>query len=121
MAKTPKSPQEKKRLSLLKDRRNSYGENAKSSRKNIPLSKALSHRKVRHNANVQTQLLTGLSEERADVALSTITKARLQKGKWKKSPDKPLGVIVEGKLKSRAATVGDKKRRRAARLMATRV
>ena len=31
-----KSPQEKKALSYAKDRRNTYGENDKSSRKNIP-------------------------------------------------------------------------------------
>lgn len=31
-----RSPQEKKRLSYAKDRRNDYGENDKSSRKNVP-------------------------------------------------------------------------------------
>ncbi|MFD9407178.1 hypothetical protein ACFWBN_09205 [Streptomyces sp. NPDC059989] len=34
-----RSPQEKKRLSYLKDRRNVYGENQKSSRRNIPRSR----------------------------------------------------------------------------------
>ena len=118
MTKTPKSPQQKKRLSLLKDRRNSYGENAKSSRKNIPLSKAISHRKVRHFANSQTQLLTSLPEAESDVAESTIAKPRLQKGTWKKSPDKPLGEIFKGKLATREATAGAKKKRRAKRLAA---
>jgi hypothetical protein len=36
-----KTPQEKKKLSYMKDRRNTYGENGKSSRKSIRLSKAL--------------------------------------------------------------------------------
>jgi hypothetical protein len=118
MTKPPKSPQQKKRLSLQKDRRNSYGENAKASRKNIPLSKAISHRKVRHAANLQTKGVTGMSEERADEVQSTLTKSRLQKGAWKKSPDMPLGTIVAGKLKTRVATVGAKTRRRSARLAA---
>ena len=115
MVKTPKSPQEKKRLSLQKDRRNAYGENAKSSRKNIPRSKAISHRKVRHAAKSQTDKLAGLPEDRADVTQSTLTKAHLQKGPWKKTPDMALGGIVAGKLKTRVATVGAKKRRRSAR------
>jgi len=34
-----KTPQEKKQLSYDRDRRSIYGENDKSSRKNIPLSK----------------------------------------------------------------------------------
>jgi hypothetical protein len=34
-----KSPQQKKAESLKKDRRNAYGENSKSSRKNIPRAK----------------------------------------------------------------------------------
>jgi hypothetical protein len=115
MTKTPKSPQDKKRLSLAKDRRNSYGENAKSSRKNIPRSKAISRRKVRHAAKAQTNTLAGLSEEHSGVVQSTLTKARLQKGPWKKCPDRPLGAVVADKLKTRAATVGAKKRRRAKR------
>ena len=42
-----KSPQDKKNASLERDRRNTYGENAKSSRKNIPQSKQLSHQAER--------------------------------------------------------------------------
>jgi hypothetical protein len=36
-----RSPQEKKRLSYLKDGRNVYGENDKASRKNLPKKKKL--------------------------------------------------------------------------------
>jgi hypothetical protein len=42
-----KSPPEKKADSYKKDRRNTYGENSKSSRKNIPLAKAREHREAR--------------------------------------------------------------------------
>lgn len=38
--KPPKTPQDKKALSYAKDRRNTYGENDKSSRKAIPARKA---------------------------------------------------------------------------------
>ena len=38
---TVKNPEEKKRLSLARDRRNRYGENSKSSRKNIQRRKQL--------------------------------------------------------------------------------
>lgn len=54
MNKKSKTPQEKKRLSYQKDRRNSYGENDKASRKAIPLRK----KKVnRQNRKIATQIL----------------------------------------------------------------
>jgi hypothetical protein len=40
---TIKNPEEKKRLSLARDRRNRFGENSKSSRKNIPRGKQRRH------------------------------------------------------------------------------
>ena len=115
MPRAPKSPQQKKRLSLQKDRRNSYGENSKGSRKNIPKSKALSHRKVRHAAKDAIAHLASSPETQAEVLESTLTKPRLQKGRWRKSADTPLGLVVEGKLKRRKATVGAKQKRAAKR------
>ena len=115
MPSTPKSPQQKKRLSLQKDRRNAYGENAKSSRKSIPLSKALSRRKVRHAAKDAIGHLVDSPEAVAEVMESTLTKPRLEKGRWRKSPDAPLGKVVEGNLQKRKETVGARQRRRAAR------
>jgi HTH-type transcriptional regulator/antitoxin HigA len=61
------APPEKKRLSLTRDRRNTYGENAKSSRKNIPLSKQLSQRAMRRPANVPLQALRGNVDDDAAV------------------------------------------------------
>jgi hypothetical protein len=46
------TPQEKKRLSYERDRRNTYGENDKSSRKNIPRGKRLASRAGRRSASV---------------------------------------------------------------------
>jgi hypothetical protein len=48
---TIKLPQEKKAASLKRDCRNAYGENDKSSRKNIPRSKQRSHQAERLAAN----------------------------------------------------------------------
>src|SRR5258708_34402650 len=47
---TVKNPEEKKRVSLARDRRNRYGENSKSSRKSIPRG-----RKRRPQAESRTQ------------------------------------------------------------------
>ena len=97
MPKVPNTPQEKKSLSLKKDRRNTYGENSKSSRKNIPLSKANSLRQVRRVANQLTENLECMDETTADLIESTLSKSSLQKGVWRKSPDEPLSVVLERK------------------------
>lgn len=97
MPRQPKSPPEKKRLSLKKDRRNSYGENDKSSRKNIPRSKALSHRKVRRKAAGLEHDWERIDEAVAESRELTLVTPRLQKGRFRKSPDMPLGKILKGR------------------------
>ncbi|MFT3988377.1 hypothetical protein [Aestuariivirga sp.] len=94
MVKRIKSPQEKKTLSLTRDCRNVYGENAKASRKNIPRSKARSHRGIRRKANQDIDVIAQLPEELADSVESTLSLPRLQKPKWKKKPDMPLGMVL---------------------------
>ena len=95
-----KSPQEKKAVSLNRDRRNTYGENDKSSRKNIPLSKQHSHQAARRAANQPlAQLVETIDEEAAieaevKVRLSTVEHRR--KG-LVKHPDKPLKTVLEGR------------------------
>jgi hypothetical protein len=111
-----KTPQEKKKLSLTKDRRNTYGENAKSSRKNIARNKVLSHQKVRAKAREGLSMVTSASEADADTLQSTLTTPRLQKSSWRKCPDTPLGEVVKSKLVRRKRDVGAKQRRRAKRL-----
>ncbi len=101
MPRTPKTPQQKKRLSLTKDRRNTYGENAKSSRKNIPKSKARSHQRVRAQAREDLDRLLKAGDADAEVLQSTLATPRLQKGRWRKGPDTPLGVVVKRKLDRR--------------------
>ncbi|TDD60624.1 hypothetical protein [Actinomadura rubrisoli] len=101
--KSRKSPQEKKRLSYLKDRRNFYGENDKSSRKNIPRNRKLKHRAARHRANqaVYTagQAPDGLEEDAFTRRLSGRRPASL----WRKQADAPLSEVVEYRLRRRVA------------------
>lgn len=92
-----KTPQEKKALSYAKDRRNDYGENDKSSRKNIPLRKAKQNRVFRKNVN---QILHEAKEisgsENLEILENKVLSVR--KGNWKKSPDTALGEFLERKL-----------------------
>ncbi len=87
MKKRRLSPQEKKAYSYAKDRRNDYGENDKSSRKNIPLSKARAQRAVRRSDK---------STLRSNPLSDAIPEKR-QKPAWKKCPDLALGADLEFK------------------------
>jgi hypothetical protein len=99
-----KTPQEKKRLSYENDRRNTYGENQKSSRKNIPRSKQLSHQAERHTVK---QALVGTEGRSADERSDEAQSQALHKGKMKKLkafrkwPDTPLGEVLRRRLRNR--------------------
>lgn len=99
-----RTPGEKKRLSYEHDRRNTYGENQKSSRKNIPKSKQRSHQDERRSVR---QALLGaqgdVPDEVADEAQSRVLqKGRIKKlSAFRKSPDRPLGEVVERRLRRR--------------------
>ena len=90
-----KSPQDKKRLSLNRDGRNAYGENAKSSRKNIPLSKQLSHQATRKAVNQATLEVMKLSSEEqtadAEADLRAIA-LEMERKAFQKWPDASLGA-----------------------------
>ena len=101
-----KTPQQKKRLSYEHDRRNSYGENQKSSRKNIPRSKQRSHQEERRTIRQTLIAAQGtIAEEAVDDAQSqTLRQGRIKKLKaFRKSPDKPLGEVIERRLHRRQA------------------
>lgn len=87
------TPQQKKRLSYAKDRRNTYGENNKSSRKNIPLSKALDIRSERR-AQDQTlaRVLQAAESEQLDAIENEVRSTKPRQ--WRKSPDLPLGQAL---------------------------
>ncbi|MGF1733585.1 hypothetical protein [Photobacterium kasasachensis] len=94
-----KNPQEKKRLSYDNDCRNSYGENDKSSRKNIRRNKRLSSKAFRA-ASSRLVLLEKYKNIEEDLAIEiensikTSEKVKRLKG-FKKVPDRPLKKHVE--------------------------
>jgi hypothetical protein len=91
-----KDPPEKKRLSLALDRRNSYRENDKASRKGIPRSKARSHKNERRSvAQVLSGALPQQHEDIESIEARARSTARLKKAAaFKKSPDQPLGTFI---------------------------
>lgn len=87
------TPQEKKRISYAKDRRNTYGENNKSSRKNIPLSKALDIRSERHAQDqALAKVLQATEPDQLDVIENEVRSTKHRQ--WKKSPDSSLGQVL---------------------------
>jgi hypothetical protein len=95
-----KTPQEKKRLSLQKDRRNVYGEAPHASRKNVPLRKKLRNRANRHR---QESLLPAgplhFDVDDADaIKSSMLTKAPQA---WEKYRDAPLAEVIQRKQSNR--------------------
>src|SRR5260221_10592077 len=101
--KKSRSPQEKKTLSYVKDRRNVYRENSKASRKSIPGRKrdaVKSKRRLEHQALAVTGSV--FSE---DQLVAAEVKARDKgAGRWHKVPDEPLGEIIKEKLARRKRT-----------------
>jgi hypothetical protein len=83
--KEPKTPQAKKRLSLLKDCRNTYGENDKSSRTSIRWRKSWVNRTYRRDVK------QSLGDDLDTIGDRVI---RIDRPAWKKCPDESLGKIL---------------------------
>src|SRR5262245_42559144 len=99
-----KSPTEKKRLSLERDRRNVYGECPTSSRKNIKRRKQQGRRELRRVANEELRSLKGAADEATAEATESFTKDRmllLTRYAFKKLPDAPLGKVLMRKRQRR--------------------
>jgi hypothetical protein len=96
-----RTPQEKKKLSYKRDRRNVYGEAPHAARKAIPLHKALRNRANRHSANQEINYQGPAPEvDLADELESRIYHRAPQE--WEKYPDAPLGEVVAKKSRKRA-------------------
>ena len=97
--KEPLSPQEKKLLSYEKDCRNTYGERGSHSRHAIADHKERDRRAYRRKAN---QILNGGKANQIVLPdeLEAEVKA-VNKSNWRKSPDEPLGEVVNSKLERR--------------------
>jgi hypothetical protein len=100
-----RSPQDDKRLSYAKDRRNEYGENDKSSRKNIPRARRHAARANRRKASEALAATRGAADpDLAEQAQERFERRRPQR--WDKWPDEPLHVTVTGALEARAEREG---------------
>ncbi|HEY8565146.1 MAG TPA: hypothetical protein VIL65_06570 [Beijerinckiaceae bacterium] len=99
--KRERSPQEKKALSLERDRRNTYGENDKAARKAVPRRKALENRRSRHKTAQALVQVDRLDEAALDVVESSARHDVERVGGWIKVPDQPLRVVVQDKLAGR--------------------
>jgi hypothetical protein len=110
----PKTPQEKKALSLTRDRRNTYGNNQKAARKAIPLRKALENRRNRHKNNQAISQVEKLDDARLDLVESSARQDVYRAGGWAKAPDEPLGDAIAQAEHRRAGRIGRKARSRVA-------
>jgi len=99
-----KNPKEKKQLSLELDRRNTYGENSKSSRKAIPKGKQRRHMDERRSAGEVLRGLKGnIPDDEASEA-ELLVKTRVIDSKrrgFKKQPDAPLATVLAAKRSRR--------------------
>jgi hypothetical protein len=96
-----KTPQQKKRDSYSKDRRNAYGESNKGSRKSIRRRKRHPNRANRRNAT--TLLATAQGAAHVDALESVESRLDGKRPKrWQKAGDASLGSWVEGRLRRRA-------------------
>ncbi|WTX01156.1 hypothetical protein OG216_46635 (plasmid) [Streptomycetaceae bacterium NBC_01309] len=98
-----RTPQEKKQLSYLKDRRNAHGENDKSSRKNIPRARRNRHHQLRRAEHLALRKLTasgGTLDE------SEVRFARPRTGSWRKWAEFRLGDVVVYHLERRVERGG---------------
>lgn len=94
---TIKDPDEKKRLSLEHDRRNTYGENSKSSRKNIKRGRQRTHMDERRTVGQILGNLKGSIPDDVATAAELIAKTKAttkRREGFKKRPDTPLGVVL---------------------------
>ena len=113
--KKQRSPQDKKALSYANDRRNTYGENDKASRKLIPLRKAQESRQDRRKVAQELSGLSRLDEEAAAVVESSARHDVHRVGGWRKSADETLGKVVAWALDRRERRAGRKARSRSER------
>ncbi len=100
---TVNDPEEKKRLSLERDRRNRYGENSKASRKSIRRGKQRRHMDERRTVGEVLGRLKGSVQDDVAIEAELLVKTRIidsQRRGFKKQPDTPLGVVLAKKAKN---------------------
>lgn len=111
-----KSPPEKKRLSLSRDRRNVYGEAPHAARKAIPKRKAVRRHQERRAARQTLGDITRALDAHAQAEVEDLTTERARakrRAGFKKAPDEALGLVIQRDRIRRAQQAGRRKRTRA--------
>src|SRR5688572_20908694 len=93
-----KAPQQKKAKSYAKDRRSTYGNNAKAARSAVPARKR--HRSQAERRLAKQQLAGAAAaddDSRVDLMLAQVA-VKWRKA-WQKWPDEPLGEVLARKPK----------------------
>jgi hypothetical protein len=92
-----KTPQEKKALSYIKDRRNAYGESRANSRFSIRKNKTFPKRAYRHQiAQILNSEIENSNEESLELVDSGVKSVKRKN--WKKFPDISLKDWVKGRF-----------------------
>ncbi len=112
MAKRARTPQEKKKLSYTRDRRNVQGRSTAGTRAGIPAFKRRSNRTMRHSSKVALVELAEEVSERADTKLAVRTYKGLHPSK-RKIPDAPLSKALEYRKERRDRAVNHKEKAKA--------
>lgn len=110
-----KSPQEKKRESLVHDRRNTFGESPHAARKSIPKRKAMQHQQERRIASQTLSQVPASTDADAIEFLEGEAKSRARAKRvsgFKKYPDQPLGEVIKAKEARRIKQAGRHKHNR---------
>ncbi|MCJ2179126.1 hypothetical protein [Novosphingobium album (ex Hu et al. 2023)] len=110
--KPPKTPQEKKALSLARDRSGYFFGNNKAARKAVPLRKALESRRIRHKNNQAVSQIEYVDDAAVDLIESSARHDVARKGGWRKGASEPLGECIKRGLEARRERVGRKSRSR---------
>ena len=104
-----RTPQEKKRQSLAKDRRNTYGESPHGARKSIPKNKRFRARIERHAGRITPEVVT--EDPYADQAIAR-SEARRKTAWWTKIPDSPLAGVIQANAERRKRLMANPRKRK---------
>lgn len=111
MPKIPKTPQEKKALSLKRDRRQSFfASGQKGARKAVPLRKRLENRRIRHKTDQALEGALSADDISLDLAESSARGNVYRTGGWRKGADRPLGEAIALQQEKREHRFGRKDR-----------
>jgi hypothetical protein len=107
MEKKRMSPQEKKSLSLKKDRVPRHTRNKKAGRVAVPRNKKLQNEAFRRKGKQSIQKNIELDPDEIENSVKAI-----KRGGWKKHPDVPLEAAIKAKKERRIEDIGAKIGRR---------